>query len=226
MPPHLVELEALDVPDLVDHRDQGCGDQPPRQPCRQQPGRTIRTASPISRCRIVVWIGPRNSASGMTVTSVQPGKAIGVSTAIGLAVPDDLTAGRLRLLVAFVGAAGLPDRAHRDRQQRLIRFSGMTSSASGSGAAIDAAVAVEDEGAGRFADRELRQKIRHPREFDDDGKHAGASLVDIDRRRKRRGRRSPVGWAVSVDQCSSLADASRNHSCSVTRYSCPRRGCS
>ena len=34
---------------------------------------------PTSNCRIVFSIGPRNSASGITVASVQPGKASGVS---------------------------------------------------------------------------------------------------------------------------------------------------
>jgi len=32
-----------------------------------------------------------------------------------------------------------------------------------------AALPIEDEGAGRLSDRELRQEIRDPRQFDDDG---------------------------------------------------------
>ena len=47
------------------------------------------------------------------------------------------------------------------------------------------AVAFEDEGAGRFSDRELRQEIRHPRQFDDDSDDAGWLPVDLDRRRER-----------------------------------------
>jgi hypothetical protein len=42
---------------------------------------TISTASPISNLRIVASTGPRNSDSGTTVTSDQPGNEIGVSTA-------------------------------------------------------------------------------------------------------------------------------------------------
>ena len=52
------------------------------------------------------------------------------------------------------------------------------------------AVPFEDEGAGRFSDRELRQEIRHPRQFDDDGDDAGRLPVDIDG--SREGRRQPL----------------------------------
>jgi hypothetical protein len=45
------------------------------------PAMTIRTASPMSNLRIVSCTGPRNAASGTTVTSDQPGNEIGVSTA-------------------------------------------------------------------------------------------------------------------------------------------------
>ena len=38
MPLHLVEIEALDMPDLVHHLDQGRRDQALGEPCRQQPG--------------------------------------------------------------------------------------------------------------------------------------------------------------------------------------------
>jgi hypothetical protein len=34
MPRDLVEVEALDMPDLIDDLDQRCGDQALRQPCR------------------------------------------------------------------------------------------------------------------------------------------------------------------------------------------------
>ena len=45
------------------------------------PAKTISTARPISKFRIVICTGPRNSDSGTTVTSDQPGNEIGVSTA-------------------------------------------------------------------------------------------------------------------------------------------------
>ena len=45
------------------------------------PAKTINTARPISKFRIVICTGPRNSDSGTTVTSDQPGNEIGVSTA-------------------------------------------------------------------------------------------------------------------------------------------------
>ena len=78
----LVEVETLDMPDFVDHLDQRRRDQPLRQPGRQHPANTIRTARPISSFRIVACTGPRNSDSGTTVTSDQPGNEIGVSTVL------------------------------------------------------------------------------------------------------------------------------------------------
>ncbi len=42
------------------------------------PAATMRLGEPDEQCRIVLSIGPRNSASGMTVASVQPGKSSGV----------------------------------------------------------------------------------------------------------------------------------------------------
>src|SRR6476620_4468469 len=42
------------------------------------PAQTINTARPITSLRIVICTGPRNSDSGTTVTSDQPGKEIGV----------------------------------------------------------------------------------------------------------------------------------------------------
>lgn len=43
------------------------------------------------------------------------------------------------------------------------------------------AIAVEDESRSRTSDLELREKTREPGIFDDDGKHALALLVDVDR---------------------------------------------
>src|SRR4029077_9301455 len=79
------------------------------------------------------------------------------------------------------GAAGRLEGALRDRQQRLIlglNF-GLVGGPIGRGDFASAAGAGETRGA--LAARKLRQKLREPRVFDDDGKYALAFLVDIDR---------------------------------------------
>ena len=50
-----------------------------------------------------------------------------------------------------------------------------------------AAIPLEDEGAGRLADRELRQKIRDTRQLDNDRQHAGGPVIDLNGSSERRG---------------------------------------
>ena len=49
MPSHLVEFEARDVFEFVDHHDQRRGDHAPREPGREMPAARIRTARPIEQ---------------------------------------------------------------------------------------------------------------------------------------------------------------------------------
>ena len=149
------------------------------------PAPTISTARPISRLRIVIWTGPRNSDLGTTVTSDQPGKRDRRQhRLIGLAALRHMRVKRL----AFAGpvGVGLLHRLDCDRKQRMIGLQRHRLAGIRIGRRDHLAVAFEDEGAGRLSDRELRQEIRHPRQFDDDGDHAGGLVVDIDRRRERR----------------------------------------
>ena len=90
-------------------------------------------------------------------------------------------------IVRIVGSARLPDRIHRNRQQWMIGFQRVQLVSIRIGRGDHTAVPVKEKGAGRFADRKLRQKIRDAGKLDDDGEHAGALLIDIDRRRQNRG---------------------------------------
>ena len=189
MPLHLVQIEALDMPDLVDHLDQGCGDQALGEPCRQKPGKDDqdREANQQFPDRHL----HRSEKFRLGHDSHQrPARKRNRRQyrLIRLSVPRHL--GVKRLAFTGVVGAGVLDRIDRDRKQRMIGLQRHHLVGVRIGRGDDLAVSFEDEGARRLSDRELRQEIRDARQLDDDGDDAGGLLVDADRRRE--GRRQPL----------------------------------
>ena len=117
---HLVQIEALDMPDLADHLDQRRGDQALGEPRRQQPGKHDQHRKPnqqlpdrhLHRAEKFRFRHHRHQRPARKRDRRQ-------HRLIGLAVPRHLAMQRLAL-ARIVGAAGAADRLHRDRKQRMI----------------------------------------------------------------------------------------------------------
>ncbi len=173
--------------ELADHFGQRRGDQPLREPGRQQSGADDqhRKADHEPADRHL----HRAEEFGFRHHRHQRPAGKGdrrQHRLICLAVVRDLAAKRFAL-ARIVGAAGLADRVDRDGQQWMIGLERIQFVGVRIGRGDHPAAAVEQEGAGRFADGELRQEIRDPRQLDDDGEHTGALLLDVDRRGQHRG---------------------------------------
>ena len=202
MPLHLVEIETLDMPDLAHHLDQGCCDQALGEPRRQQPckhdqHRKADQQIPdrhLHRPEKFRFRHHRHQRPARKRNRRQ-------HRLIGLAVPRHLVLNGCAF-AGFVGAAGVLDRFDRDRKQRMIGFQRHHLVGVRIGCGDHLAVPLEDEGAGRFSDRELRQEIRDPRQFDDDGDDAGGLLIDVDR--GREGRRQPFAAADASSASTSV----------------------
>ena len=162
-----------------------------------RPAARMRTARPISSWRIVASIGPKKFLFRDHGRQRPAGKGKRrQGDRIGLA-------GLLPAVTwpaAFVSEPAPP--ACRTAL-RAIDSKGWSarcmfnSSASGSGAAIGAAVAAKNESRAGLADRELRQELGEAGIFDDDGEHALTFLVDVDRSGK--GDRRPRSHRMDRD---------------------------
>ena len=181
MTSHLVEFEALDMLEFADHGDQRGGDDAPGDRSRNDPGDNDETGEsdeqiPDRALDRSQKLGFRNDGRKRPAWKVERRQSDGIGVAGG-----DITHWSGAFFAGVVGAAGLHQRAARDRQQHLIGPLHVDFVRVGIGRGDGRAVAAQDECGAGFADRKLGQKLREAGVLDDDRQHALALLIDIDR---------------------------------------------
>ena len=163
MPLDLVEIEALDMPELADHLGQRRGDQPLREPGRQQSGADDQHRKAdheladrhLHRAEEFRFRHHRHQRPAGKGDRRQ-------HRLICLAVCVTWLLKQVRPRPDCRQLPRLPDRVDRDGQQWMIGLQRVQLVGIRIGRGDHAAAAVEQEGAGRFADGKLRQEVRDP----------------------------------------------------------------